>query len=103
MNYKGIMKFWTVITLMVFLNFTALPGISSIFGWDLSQTNIIVNEEETHTQTITIYEKTLPKTLNVHEFIKFFATDSHPQSNSTYNEGLSLSPDISIVSPPPEA
>lgn len=97
------MKFWSILTLMVFLNFTVLPGVSAVFGWDCSQTNMIVNEEETHTQTITIYEKTLPKTMNVHEFIKFFQTDSHQRSSLAYNDGLSLSPDISIVSPPPEA
>ena len=97
------MKFWSIITLFVFLNFTALPGISSVFDWDLPQSNMIVNEEETLTQTLVVYEKTIPKTMNVHEFIKFFLTDNHKRSILTYNDGLSLSPDLSIDSPPPKA
>lgn len=97
------MKFWSVITFIIFLNFTALPGVSAVFGWDFSQTNVIVNEEETHSQTVIVYEKTVPKTMNVHEFIKFFLTDTNQKSNLVYNDGVSLSPDLSIVSPPPEA
>ena len=61
---------------MVFLNFTALPGIAAVFGWELPRTNVVINEEEQHsTNTIVIYEKTIPKTLNIHDFIKFFESD----------------------------
>ena len=97
------MKFWSIITFLVFLNFTALPGVCSVFGWDFPQTNIVVNEEESHAHTFVLYEKTLPKTMNVHEFIKFFETNTHQQSFVKHNENLSLAPEISIVSPPPEA
>jgi hypothetical protein len=97
------MKFWSIITLFVFINFTVLPGISSVFDWDLPQSNMIVNEEETHTQTLVVYEKTIPKTMNVHEFIKFFLTDNDKRSILPYNDGPSLSPDLSIDSPPPKA
>ncbi len=42
------MKFWSIIVLTFFLNFTALPGIAAVAGWDIVRTNIIVNEEEPH-------------------------------------------------------
>jgi hypothetical protein len=42
------MKLWSIITLLFFLNFTALPSIAAVFGWDLTRTNVIINEEEPH-------------------------------------------------------
>ena len=97
------MKIWSIITFFVVLNFTALPSIAAVLGWDSIQTNVMVNEEETHSQVLVVYEKTHPKTMNVHEFIKFFETDTHQKSFVNYNENMSLAPEISIISPPPEA
>lgn len=67
------MKLWSIITLMVFLNFTALPSIAAVFDWDLLQTNVIVNEEEPHSSSspFVIYEKTLPKPLDVFDYLSF--------------------------------
>lgn len=68
------MKLWSIVTLLFFLNFTALPGIAAVFGWDLTRTNVIINEEEphSHSSAFTVYEKTLPKTLDVFDYLKFY-------------------------------
>lgn len=97
------MKLWSIITLVVFLNFTALPGIAAMFGWELPRTNVIVNEEETHANTFVLFEKTIPKTLNIHDFLKFY--ESVPQKNIAVNREVNIyfSPLLSIFSPPPEA
>ncbi|MEN2436426.1 hypothetical protein AAH994_13500 [Weeksellaceae bacterium A-14] len=97
------MKFWSIATLMVFLNFTALPGIAAVFGWDLPQTNVVISEEEQHSSPITVFEKALPKTLNVHDFLKFFETASPQQTFVLKDDGAHLSPLLTIFSPPPEA
>ena len=97
------MKFWSIITLTIFLNFTALPGIAAVFGWELPRTNVIMNEEETHAKTFVLYEKTIPKTLNIHDFLKFH--EAVPQQNIAVNWEVNIyfSPFLSIFSPPPEA
>lgn len=97
------MKYWSIITLMVFLNFTALPGIAAVFGWELPRTNVVINEEEQHsTNTIVIYEKTIPKTLNIHDFIKFFESDPNKKRIFNWEPKLYFSPLLSTFSPPPE-
>ena len=97
------MKFFSIITLMVFLNFTALPGIAALMGWELPKTNVIINEEEQHANnTIVIYEKTIPKTLDIHEFIKFFELDHHNVINVNWETIPYIPPHLSIFSPPPE-
>lgn len=97
------MKYWSIIMLTVFLNFTALPGVAAMFGWELPTTNVIMNEEETHSNTFVLYEKTIPKTMNIHDFIKF--REAVPQIKSAINweESSYYSPLLSIFSPPPEA
>ncbi|WP_312205910.1 hypothetical protein [Epilithonimonas hominis] len=97
------MKYWSIITLMVFLNFTALPGIAAVFGWGLPRTNVVINEEEQHsTNTIVIYEKTIPKTLNIHDFIKFFESDPNKKRIFSWASKLYFPPFLSTFSPPPE-
>lgn len=99
------MKFWSIITLLFVLNFTALPSIAAIVGWKIPTTNVIVNEEETHSHysSFTVYEKTLPKTLNVHDFLKFFEPDLERKSFVLTDDSFHLSPFLTIFSPPPEA
>lgn len=97
------MKYWSIIILTVFLNFTALPGVAAIFGWELPRTNVIVNEEETHANTFVLFEKTIPKTLNIHDFLKFY--ESVPEKKTAVHWEVSpyYSPLLTIFSPPPEA
>lgn len=97
------MKFWSIITLTIFLNFTVLPGMAAMFGWELPRTNVIVNEEETHANTFVLSEKTIPKTLDIHDFLKFH--EAVPQKTITPNweANIYFSPYLSIFSPPPEA
>ena len=97
------MKYWSIIILTIFLNFTVLPGIAALCGWEIPRTNVIVNEEETHANSLVLYEKTIPKTLNIHDFLKFY--ESVPQKNTAVNRksNIYFSPFLSIFSPPPEA
>jgi len=91
------MKYWSIITLLVFLNFTALPGIAAVFGWELPRTNVVINEEEQHsTNTIVIYEKTIPKTLNIHDFIKFFESDPNQKRIFSWESKLYFFPSTGI-------
>ncbi|RZJ37406.1 MAG: hypothetical protein EOO18_05725, partial [Chryseobacterium sp.] len=79
------------------------PGIAALCGWEIPRTNVIVNEEETHANSLVLYEKTIPKTLNIHDFLKFY--ESVPQKNTAVNRksNIYFSPFLSIFSPPPEA
>ena len=99
------MKYLSIITLTIFLNFTALPGIAAMFGWDLPRTNVVVSEEEhSHSNnTIVIYEKTIPKTMDIHDFLKFYEADTHKKITVNWESKLYFPPSLSIFSPPPEA
>ncbi|MCW3160420.1 hypothetical protein [Chryseobacterium oryctis] len=99
------MKFWSIITLLFFLNFTALPSIAAVLDWELLATNVIVNEEEQHSSptSFIVYEKTLPKTLDVFDYLKFFEPDLKGRSFVLMDDSFHLSPLLTIFSPPPEA
>lgn len=97
-------QFWNILVLLIFVNFTALPGIAVLAGFEIPQTNVVITEEDNHSsQTFVVYEKAIPRVLDVHDFIKF--TDP-PVDLAIYlflNEALTVSPYFSINSPPPEA
>ncbi|MDQ0591923.1 hypothetical protein QFZ37_000292 [Chryseobacterium ginsenosidimutans] len=99
------MKLWSIITLLFFLNFTALPSIAAVFGWDLTRTNVIINEEEPHSHptSLIVYEKTLPKTLYVFDYLKFFENSLEERYFIPIDDSFHLSPLLTIFSPPPEA
>lgn len=99
------MKFWSIITLLFFLNFTALPSIAAVFGWDNLRTNVIMNEEEEHSNptSFTVFEKVLPKTLEVYDYLKFFEPDLSGRSFVPIDDSFHLSPLLPVFSPPPEA
>ena len=97
------MKFLSIITLAVFLNFMALPSLATLFNWDLATTNVVISEEETHHAPLVINEKSLPRTLNVHDFLKFFESDLQSRSFVLADDSIHLSPFLTIFSPPPEA
>lgn len=97
------MKFWSIITFAIFLNFMALPSIATFFNWDLTTSNVVISEEETHPSPLVINEKSLPKTLNVHDFLKFFENDLHRRSFVLTDDSIHLSPFLTIFSPPPKA
>lgn len=97
------MKFWSIITLTVFLNFMALPSIAAIFQWDLPTSNVVVSEEETQHPPLVINEKTVPKTLNINDFLKFNESDLYRKSFILLDDSIHLSPFITIFSPPPNA
>ncbi|KFF75058.1 hypothetical protein HX13_07365 [Chryseobacterium sp. P1-3] len=99
------MKFWSIIVLTFFLNFTALPSIAAVLGWDILRTNIIVNEEEQHSHpsSFIVYEKAIPKTLDVFDYLKFSEPDLQGGSFILIDDSFHLSPLLTIFSPPPEA
>lgn len=97
-------KFWNILVLAIFVNFMALPSIAAVMGFDLPQTNVVISEEENHSgSSITIFEKTIPKTMNVHDFIKFFEAASKKEAFAVLDDSFHLKPHLSIFSPPPEA
>lgn len=81
----------------------ALPSIAAVFEWDLPATNVVISEEETQHAPLVINEKTVPQTLSVHDFIKFFGTVSNNNAFALTDDNIHLSPYLSIFSPPPEA
>lgn len=99
------MKYLSILILGIFLNFTALPSVAAIFGWELQRTNIVISEEEhSHSNnTIVIYEKTIPKTMDIHDFLKFYEADTHNKIAVSWESTLYFPPSLSIFSPPPEA
>ncbi|WP_294200540.1 hypothetical protein [uncultured Chryseobacterium sp.] len=99
------MKLWSIITLVFFLNFTALPGMAAVFGWDLTRTNVVISEEEPHSHpsSFIVYEKTLPKPLDVFDYLKFFEHSSEVKSFVLIDDSFHLSPLLTLFSPPPEA
>lgn len=86
----------------IFVNFMALPSLGVLLGFDVPTTNVVISEEETHSSNFTLFEKTLPGTISVHDFIKFFAERSLNQLSNIYSEDFHLSPLLTIFSPPPE-
>ncbi|WP_333850897.1 hypothetical protein [Epilithonimonas sp.] len=99
------MKYLSILILGIFLNFTALPSLAALFGWELPRTNVVISEEEhSHSNNmIVIYEKTIPKTLDIHDFLKFCETDTHNKIAVSWESKLYFPPSLSIFSPPPEA
>lgn len=97
-------KFCSILVLLIFVNFMALPSIASVFDFEIPQTNVVLSEEETHSSSVSIvYEKTIPKTMNVHDFIKFFETTSDQKAFVLTDDSSHISPYLLIFSPPPEA
>lgn len=96
------MKFLSILVLTIFLNFMALPSIATVFGWELPQTNVVLNEEETHSKTISVFEKAIPSTFDVNDFLTFCENDFQYHIFNIQDEAIHISPYISVFSPPPE-
>lgn len=97
------MKLWSIITLTIFFNFMALPSVATLFEWELPSINMVISEEESQHSPLVINEKTIPQTLNVHDFLKFFKGDLLAKSFNPKDESIHLSPLLAIFSPPPNA
>ena len=96
------MKLGSLISLLIFLNFTALPTIATIFSWELNTKNIAISEEETLHSPLVINEKSLPKILNIHDFLKFSNFKEEKISHSLTDNSIHLSIFLTIFSPPPD-
>lgn len=96
------MKFWSIITLLIFMNSVAFPGIARLMDIDVPTSSINITEEETHSSNFQLSEKALPETLDVHKFLKFFEAAVHKKQFLADNESHFIAPEISIISPPPE-
>ncbi|WP_312824040.1 hypothetical protein [Epilithonimonas sp.] len=53
--------------------------------------------------TIVIYEKAIPKTMDIHDFIKFLELDTQKKISISWESKVYFPPHLSIFSPPPEA
>lgn len=96
-------KFWNILVLTIFVNFTVLPSIVILGGGKLPQTNIIVSEEEPHTSTpFIVYEKTTPTILNINGFSIFKKIIIVKSRYDSSDYSAHLSPLIAVFSPPPE-
>lgn len=100
----SVKKVLNILAVLIFINFLALPSIAKVLDFELPQTNMVfTEEEESHSSAASLFEKNIPKTLNVHEFLKFFpAVEIANISFPEWVETTNLSPYLSIVSPPPE-
>ena len=96
------MKLASLLSLFVFLNFMALPSIATICGWDLPTTNVVLSEEETSHAPLVINEKSLPKILNILDFLKFSNFVEDRTAISQTDDSIRLSIFLSIFSPPPD-
>ncbi len=95
------MKYLSILVLAIFMNFTALPSIAAVFGWELPTTNISIAEEEVKTSSSSFNEKVTPNPLSIHDFLKFFESKFENQSFTIVDDGAHISPYIPIFSPPP--
>lgn len=92
-----------LLVLFIFLNFLALPSIATALGLEVPITNIVLTEEENTLSHGSFFsEKTIPRTLNIHDFIKFFEPVKNPKKFTQTEEDFHLSPHLTIFSPPPE-
>ena len=77
----------------------ALPSIATLLDIELPQSNMIISEEENHSSSsFVVFEKTIPKTLNVHDFIKFFETSHKKEAFLLADDSIHLTPYLSIFS-----
>lgn len=88
--------------LTIFVNFTALPGIAAVFGFEIPQTNVTISEEENHGSPLVIYEKSLPPVLNVLNYLNFLELAQEDHVAALFKEADHTDPLISIFAPPPE-
>jgi hypothetical protein len=96
------MKLGSIISLLIFLNFMALPSIASLCKWELPTSNVVLSEEETSHAPLVINEKSLPKILSIHDFLKFSNFKKDRTSFSLADHSIHLSIYLAIFSPPPD-
>lgn len=98
---KSLNKYLNIVVVIIFVNFMALPSIATLCDFEIPTTNVVLSEEENH-GSVNLVEKNVPRTLNIHDFIKFF----HSQNQERYlqiSDDLGKNPHLQIFSPPPEA
>lgn len=95
------MKYLSILVLAFFMNFTVLPGVAAVFGWDLPTSIITLAEEEVKTSSSSFNEKVTPNPMCIHDFVKFFESNFGNQSFDLIDDGAQISPYIPIFSPPP--
>lgn len=92
-----------ILTLAIFVNFTALPSLAVIFDWDLYTLSNVIVEEEVKTNITTLNEKFPPKPYKCTDYI-LLKINTEAKKNKFVQRDVSihLDPSISIFSPPPE-
>ncbi len=95
------MKLGSTISLLIFLNFIALPSIATVFKWELPITNVVISEEKSQHSPLMINEKSLPKIFNINDFLIFLKNDLPRKLYILIDDSRHRSPFRSIFSPPP--
>lgn len=96
------MKYLSILVLVIFVNFTALPGLVVVFDWDLPALNTNVTEEEVKNNIANFNEKLPPKPYNLGDILNVLDFNHTEISFIIKDDSIHLSPYISIFSPPPE-
>lgn len=97
----SLMKNLRLIVLLIFLNFTALPSIASIFDFDIPTPTIVFEEEEENHSTY-CYEKRIPQSFNINDFINNSMLYGPQQNLYNYRNKIHINPYIQRFLPPPE-
>lgn len=97
------MKYLSIFTLFIFINFTALPSLAVLFDWDIPTLSNNISEEEVNNNIANFNEKLPPKPYKINDY--FIQSINLVDRKPIYIErsvSIHLSPYISIFSPPPE-
>ncbi|AIH02654.1 hypothetical protein [Riemerella anatipestifer] len=98
------MRFKSILLLIIFLNFMALPSIAKVFGEDISTVTFTISEEETHSGETTLFsEKMISESMSLQGFSSL-STYKHTNKVFISSDDVAhLSPFLSVHYTPPEA
>ncbi|AQY21711.1 hypothetical protein [Riemerella anatipestifer] len=98
------MRFKSILLLMIFLNFMALPSIAKMFGEDISIVTFTISEEETQFgETISFSEKMISEVMSLQDFSLLSSYKYASRVFISSDDAALLSPFLSVHYTPPEA
>lgn len=96
------MKYLSILTLVVFINFTALPSLAVIFDWEIPTLNTDISEEEVCNNLVNFNEKLPPRPYHLEYILQEIELALRNPQYTDRGTSIHLNPYISIFSPPPE-
>ncbi|MDY3317159.1 hypothetical protein PG637_06585 [Riemerella anatipestifer] len=98
------MRFKSILLLMIFLNFMALPSIAKVFGEDISSVTFTISEEETSSGEASLFsEKMISEAMSLQGFSSLSSYEYISQVFVSIDDVAYLSPFLSVHYTPPEA